>query len=663
MGFMAGLGAGFSKLPAIQMQNQELAIRKQANERAWQLEQQKLTGDMLQQFNDAIQNTPDDQVANRTNLFFRQIEQATGKKVDPAVARAFAADPQSAAKSMVDLYTQQPYDTKTLGNVLGNVQAFSGVYDALNKRRAQKETTDSFSQGVGATPAIPAPNPGEGAYSPQALGGQAPAQTRRVQPGVTDLSGMQDRLQQINDAIGKVGGNPNLAGFKERLGALQAQADAIHKSMEFAISNATTASAMRHGISDISQASPQQLQMIQQDVTNQLGLAKSSETAGTYGATPIPLEAAAAIQKPFGTTYGDLRGGSAPAQGATAPVPSAGGVNPNNVGNLRPVGATQGFQQFSSPDEGFNALVGDLKAKGSQGLNTIASIITKYAPPNENNTAAYIADTSRRLGVKPTDQLDMSNPVVLNAMASAIALHEKGPQAFLAKPAAVPQAGPATPAQTNIPPSAAQSAQDKLMAEDLGKQYLTWQQNGALAIEKQQRMEQLQSYLNKVNTGALAGSTLQIQRIAKAVGFNIPDSANYAEASASLAKQMAMELRNPANGGGLPGSMSNYEDKLLQSMVPNIDKLPGAAKLMSDAYIANQQRVQDIAALMRDYKKANGKVDEGIYNIIDQYKRDHPLFDAQQTQQINSALSGNAGGGRGKQGTTQTRPPISSFFK
>ena len=137
-------------------------------------------------------------------------------------------------------------------------------------------------------------------------------------------------------------------------------------------------------------------------------------------------------------------------------APGQGGVNPNNFGNIRPVGASTGFQQFDTPEAGLKAIDDNLKAYGAKGINTIAGVINRWAPPSENNTQAYVAAVAQRLGIKPDQPLDMNNPAVRQALGTAIMLHEKGPQAIFAAPGgAPPQVAPrAVPAPSGMTPKA-----------------------------------------------------------------------------------------------------------------------------------------------------------------------------------------------------------------
>ncbi|WP_426575317.1 hypothetical protein ACP179_00175 (plasmid) [Xenorhabdus stockiae] len=118
----------------------------------------------------------------------------------------------------------------------------------------------------------------------------------------------------------------------------------------------------------------------------------------------------------------------------------------NNFGNLVYVGqkgarledanakGEQRFAKFDTPEEGMRALAnqitsyanGTSKAAGYQKLNTVESIITKYAPKNENHTEGYIANLSKSLGVNANQQLDLSNPEIMTKMIRAISTIEGG---------------------------------------------------------------------------------------------------------------------------------------------------------------------------------------------------------------------------------------------
>lgn len=106
------------------------------------------------------------------------------------------------------------------------------------------------------------------------------------------------------------------------------------------------------------------------------------------------------------------------------------GYRNNNPGNLRFIasnpwngqtGNDGGYGIYDSPQNGTRALGHQLSAYG---LDTVAGIITRWAPSTENNTSAYITDVSDQLGVGPNDSIDVQ--ASLADLAQAIARHENG---------------------------------------------------------------------------------------------------------------------------------------------------------------------------------------------------------------------------------------------
>jgi hypothetical protein len=85
------------------------------------------------------------------------------------------------------------------------------------------------------------------------------------------------------------------------------------------------------------------------------------------------------------------------------------------------------FAVFVSPKWGFRALATVLlNYSHLHGLNTVRGIISRWAPSSENNTAAYVEDVARDLGVGADATLEMHNPIVLEKLAKAISTHECG---------------------------------------------------------------------------------------------------------------------------------------------------------------------------------------------------------------------------------------------
>lgn len=112
------------------------------------------------------------------------------------------------------------------------------------------------------------------------------------------------------------------------------------------------------------------------------------------------------------------------------------GIRNNNPGNLEASWAftwlgqngTDGrFATFTSPEHGIRALGMNLLSYQRRGLDTISKIISRWAPPQDNNnTPAYIQNVSNALGVSPDTRLDVASPTVLSALSKAIIRQENG---------------------------------------------------------------------------------------------------------------------------------------------------------------------------------------------------------------------------------------------
>jgi hypothetical protein len=133
-------------------------------------------------------------------------------------------------------------------------------------------------------------------------------------------------------------------------------------------------------------------------------------------------------------------GGAGPSAGSGSSGPAARqprGIRLNNPGLLNfagQAGATKEggpggrFAVFPSMLEGVAAMAGQLQRYSASGVNTVASIISKWAPQKDsNNTAAYIASVSKRMGVGPNELLDLQNIEMLRGLMSGISTVENGP--------------------------------------------------------------------------------------------------------------------------------------------------------------------------------------------------------------------------------------------
>lgn len=100
-------------------------------------------------------------------------------------------------------------------------------------------------------------------------------------------------------------------------------------------------------------------------------------------------------------------------------------IEKNNIkwqGMLLP-GADATFCQFDSPITGLRAGFLNLKNQLKENFNTVKLLVTKYAPPNENDTKAYINAICKRISKNEDDILTEKD---LLSLGKAIIIQEQG---------------------------------------------------------------------------------------------------------------------------------------------------------------------------------------------------------------------------------------------
>lgn len=111
----------------------------------------------------------------------------------------------------------------------------------------------------------------------------------------------------------------------------------------------------------------------------------------------------------------------------------------NNPGNIRLgdnwegsiSGSDSSFVTFATPEHGVRAMTRTLESyQDRHGLTTVNQMISRWAPPNENNTTNYVNYVAGQMGVDPNSPIDLSaNPELQQRMIRAMIRMEGGPEA------------------------------------------------------------------------------------------------------------------------------------------------------------------------------------------------------------------------------------------
>jgi len=147
---------------------------------------------------------------------------------------------------------------------------------------------------------------------------------------------------------------------------------------------------------------------------------------------PLPETVGTGTRKVSGTVRT-----TAPAADNVQPTPGGSLVTPStvtdaNVGNLRVPGSATDFQKFATRAEGVQAMSKQLEIYGTRDkIDSIRSAISKWAPPNENDTEAYIKFVSARTGIGADEKIDLTDPAVRTIIMGPMMIMEKGKKSFV----------------------------------------------------------------------------------------------------------------------------------------------------------------------------------------------------------------------------------------
>ncbi|QHJ80094.1 MAG: hypothetical protein [Caudoviricetes sp.] len=109
--------------------------------------------------------------------------------------------------------------------------------------------------------------------------------------------------------------------------------------------------------------------------------------------------------------------------------------NPNNIRKSKDqwqglTGEKGGFVTFDTPEAGTRAAIKNMMTQASRGEDTLAKLITKLSPPNENETASYINFVSSKTGIKPDDKIDWKNPQKVADLMKWVTIQEHGQKVY-----------------------------------------------------------------------------------------------------------------------------------------------------------------------------------------------------------------------------------------
>ncbi|MCV0395911.1 MAG: hypothetical protein K5872_06605 [Rhizobiaceae bacterium] len=205
---------------------------------------------------------------------------------------------------------------------------------------------------------------------------------------------------------------------------------------------------------------------------------------------------------------------------------------------------------------------------------------------------------------------------------------------------------------TNVNVGAGEKAWDQESAKLFARRYddLT---AGASNAEQMLGMYDIaeQAINSGVRTGFGAEMELNLRQLGAAMGLDTdPEKLAGGELIRSIQNRMALTMRSPDGGMGMPGALSDRDIKFLKDSQIGIDRSPEGNRRMLQAFRAMEQRKIEIARLADQYIEQNGRLDTGFNRAVRDYAEANPLFPEE-------PVSGGRGNRVGNDGPSRVNTP------
>lgn len=188
-----------------------------------------------------------------------------------------------------------------------------------------------------------------------------------------------------------------------------------------------------------------------------------------------------------------------------------------------------------------------------------------------------------------------------------------------------------------------EKAESKKVGEKFGDQYSDLQAADIASRAKMAKYDRMDQLLTGMKTGKLTPAMTSVQALADSLGFSVDKSLPGKQAFEALSGEVALSLRNPAGGAGMPGALSDRDLAFLQSMTPDLGKTTEGNKTIIDTARKLAKRDQDVAKMAREYRKKHGQFDEGFFDELATYSEKNQLFKQQSASQPSTKASPSGG--------------------
>lgn len=168
---------------------------------------------------------------------------------------------------------------------------------------------------------------------------------------------------------------------------------------------------------------------------------------------------------------------------------------------------------------------------------------------------------------------------------------------------------------------------DTARAKDFAKAAADYQDRGRSAGSTLRNLDTLEQLYKDPNVakGGMAESISGLKNVAASLGVETK-GLGAEQAIEAITNKMALDSRSTAEGGGMPGAMSDADRNFLKAQQPGLAKTPEGRALIIDSARKLAQRQQQIAQMANEYERQNGRLDVGFDRAVADFAAKNPMF-------------------------------------
>lgn len=129
-----------------------------------------------------------------------------------------------------------------------------------------------------------------------------------------------------------------------------------------------------------------------------------------------------------------------------------------------------------------------------------------------------------------------------------------------------------------------------------------------------------------LRTGAMGSGEQALRQFGVYLGIGDADKVAGGELLSAVTNRMALMMRNPDSGMGMPGAVSDRDLTFLKEAQIGLDRSPEGNRQMLEAFRKIEQRKIEIAQLADQYIMEHGRMDPSFNQYVREYAKANPLF-------------------------------------